>query len=88
MSSASVLDHSQKSDYSQTLITIGGAQYECKVATGTIREDIKDMGQVQAGTKCAENKVRTQLLEWLVQVTGLLLCWQVPFSVRLLDQES
>lgn len=42
--------------YSRTIVSIEGKEFECKVASGSIG-GIPDMGMVMDGTKCSENKI-------------------------------
>ncbi|GIY72909.1 disintegrin and metalloproteinase domain-containing protein 12 [Caerostris darwini] len=43
--------------YTRTIVSIGGQEYECKVTSGTITAEIPDLGLVMDGTKCAEGKI-------------------------------
>ncbi|XP_071043240.1 disintegrin and metalloproteinase domain-containing protein 11 isoform X3 [Parasteatoda tepidariorum] len=43
--------------YTRTIASIAGTEYECKVTSGTITDDIRDLGLVTDGTKCAEDKI-------------------------------
>ncbi|GBN53412.1 Disintegrin and metalloproteinase domain-containing protein 12 [Araneus ventricosus] len=43
--------------YTRTIVSIGGQEYECKVTSGTITAEIPDLGLVMDGTKCAEEKI-------------------------------
>lgn len=43
--------------YARTIVSIGGAEYECKVASGNLELDITDLGMMPDGSKCAENKI-------------------------------
>ncbi|UYV64362.1 ADAM22 [Cordylochernes scorpioides] len=45
--------------YSHTVMSINGREYECKIASGTLpsQSEITDMGMVFDGTKCDESKI-------------------------------
>lgn len=47
-------------EFTRTMVYTNGKEYECKVFGGSVRDDIVNMGMIQDGTKCAEDKVRTK----------------------------
>lgn len=51
-----ILKLSSEKQYARTIVSIGGREFECKVISGTL-ENSRDMGLIQDGTKCGENKI-------------------------------